>query len=242
MDSRRPALDHLAVLPGLTEAFAVALAAADPGAVPVATGRWRVRDVGAHLLGVHRWAAEVVRLGVRPPRLERPAVADGGLVDGYRAAAAELLAVLREVDPERQCWTLDRTDRRAGFWPRRQVHETAVHLWDVRSPVDPAPTALADLPAGLGADGVDELLQMMPSRLGRSRVPLPGPLALHATDVDRRWLLGTDWLPASDVEPVAAVAAPERDLLLHVWGRGRFAVVDGDAATLRAFDRAPCRG
>ncbi|WP_380169216.1 maleylpyruvate isomerase family mycothiol-dependent enzyme [Jannaschia sp. R86511] len=250
MDSRRPALDHLSVLPVLTGRFAAALAAADLDAVPAATGRWRVRDVGLHLLGVHRWAAEVVRRGTRPPRAGAAGSTagpvgpgDDELVPAYRAAADELLAVLAEVDPERECWTLDRTDRRAGFWVRRQVHETAVHLWDVRSPVDATPEALADLDPDLCADGVDELLQLLPSRLGAARAPLPGLLALRATDLDRRWLLGPDWLPsAADAVPVATVEAPARGLLLHVWGRGRFATTAGDPATLRAFDRAPARG
>jgi len=88
---------------------------------------------------------------------------------------------------------LDRTDRRAGFWPRRQLHEVVVHLWDVRSVDDPTPDSLADVPGEVTADGVDELLQMAPSRLDSNRSPLPGPLALHATDTGSRWLLGTDW-------------------------------------------------
>lgn len=254
MDSRRPALDHLPALERLTAAFTDALAGADLDAAVGGMSRWRVRDVGTHLLVIHRWAAEVVRTGHRPPRTDGVPVPDDELVPRYREAAAELLQVLRSTDPERGCWTLDRTDRRVGGWPRRQVHETAVHLWDVRSPADATPSALADVPAVWCADGVDEMLQLTPSRLGRDRRPLPGPMSLHATDVDRHWLLAPDWLltpdPASapdrpgggDLEPVATIRAPARDLLLHVWGRGRFAEVDGDPATLEAFDRAPCRG
>lgn len=261
MDSRASTLPHLDLLADVVERFAAALDAAERSGgldrpVPSLT-RWTVGDVGAHLAGVHRWCAGAVREGRRPGRSSVPAERDG-LAATYRTEAAAMLGVLRATDPAQACWTLDRTDRRAGFWPRRQLHEVVVHLWDVRSVDDPTPDALADVSALVAADGVDELLQMAPTRLGSTRAPLPTPLALHATDTGTRWLLGTDWLP---VEPAvgdavggsaaeagsqpggpARIEAPAHALLLHVWGRGRFATVSGDPATLRAFDRATIRG
>ena len=140
---------------------------------------------------------------------------------------------------------MDRTDRRAGFWLRRQLHEVVVHLWDVRSVDDPTPDALADVPAEVDADGVDELLQLAPTRLGSTRSPLPTALALHATDTGSRWLLDTDWLLAdpttASAEPAAELAGSARGLLLRVWGRGDHAAASGDVEVLRAFDRAPFR-
>lgn len=241
MDSRLSPLEHLDLLGDATARFTAALVDADPDAPAPALTAWSVGHVARHLVGVHRWCTAVVRDGTRPARSSTPAV-DGDLVDAYRTAADELLGVLAATDPDRACWTMDAGDRRAGFWSRRQLHEVLVHLWDVRSAVDPTPAALADVPAEVCADGVDELLQMMPTRLGRNRAPLPGPLGLHATDLDRRWLLGPDWLqdgPA--LEAAASVRAPARELLLHVWGRPAPVALDGDPAVLRAFDRAPCR-
>jgi hypothetical protein len=55
---------------------------------------------------------------------------------------------------------------------------------------------------------------------------------------------GPDWLPVQPApgrSAAAHVEGPARALLLHVWGRGLFATVGGDPATLRAFDRAPVR-
>jgi uncharacterized protein (TIGR03083 family) len=245
VDSRRSSLDHLGLLPELTGLFGAALRTADLTARAPALNGWTVADVGAHVIGVHRWVTVIVREGTRPARQNRPDdVVD--VVAAYPPAADELLRVLREADPDASAWSLDRADRRVGFWARRQLHEVLVHLWDVRSAADPTPAAIGDVAPAVCADGVDELLQMMATRLGRDPEPLPGPLALHATDTGDRWLLLPDWTlaeqPSDPVgQPTATVEASARALLLHVWGRGRLAEVSGDEATLRAFDRAPCR-
>lgn len=243
MDSRASTLPHLDLLADVTTRFAAALDGTDPDRpVPSLTG-WGVGEVGRHLIEVHRWCAGIVRDGGRPQPLGASQV-EGDLAAAYRASAAELMAVLRAVDPDEPRWTMDRADRRAGFWARRQVHEVAVHLWDVRSVDDPTPAALADVPAAVAADGVDELLQLASARIGRTGAPLPGPLALHAVDTGSRWLLGTDWLleDPSTVEAAARLVGTARGLLLRVWGRGDHAVASGDADVLGAFDRAPLRG
>lgn len=36
-------------------------------------------------------------------------------------------------EPDAPAWTFDPTDPTASFWRRRQVHETAMHLWDARA-------------------------------------------------------------------------------------------------------------
>lgn len=245
MDSRRSPLDHLGLLERVTGLFGAALASADLAAPAPALNGWTVADVGAHVIGVHRWVITIVREGTRPPRQNRPDdVVD--VVADYPPAADELLRVLREADPDASAWSLDRADRRVGFWVRRQLHEVVVHLWDVRSAADPTPGAIDDVESAVCADGVDEMLQMTATRLGREPDPLPGRLGLHATDTGESWLLLPDWTlaeqtPDPSEQPTASVAAPARELLLHVWGRGRFAEASGDEATLRAFDRAPCR-
>lgn len=243
MDSRRSPLDHLDLLHQLTQHCADSLAAADLAAPAHALPGWTVGDVGVHLVGVHRWTTAIVRGRTRPALQNRPDDVTDVVAD-YPPAAGDLLGALGAADLDAEAWTLDRSDRRVGFWARRQLHEVVVHLWDVRSAAEATPAAIADVPVEVCADGVDELLQMMASRLGRDPVPLPGPLVLAATDTGGRWLLLPDWTLAErpgSAPASASVTAPARELLLHVWGRGRFAEVSGDPATLSAFDRAPCR-
>src|SRR4051812_13747257 len=162
MDSARsaPQIDHLAALAAVTDAMARALETVPPAEPTTGLPRWTASDVGAHLTGVHRWAAEIVRTGHRAGRTNLPDLA-GPTAGEYRAAATALLDVLAATDPDRPCWTLDRTDRRVGFWARRQLHEALVHLWDVRSTAPGAPL-LTDLSPELCADGVDEFLQVFP--------------------------------------------------------------------------------
>ena len=247
MDSRASGLPHLDLLADAVGRFADALdaaVAADALDRPVPPLRWTVGEVAAHLAGVHRWCAGLVREGRRPQRGSVPAGRDG-LAATYRQEAADMLDVLRAADPDQPCWTMDRTDRRAAFWPRRQLHEVVVHLWDVRSVDDPTPGALADVPADVAADGVDELLQMAATRLGANRAPLPGPLALHATDTGTRWLLGTDWLLA---DPARTAPRPRRRsrpppgrCCCTSGAAGRSPPPPATRHVLRAFDRATIR-
>src|SRR4051812_24931273 len=120
MDSTRSAwqIDHRTALAMVTAAMTAALETTPPDARTHGLPRWTASDVGAHLTGVHRWAAEIVRTGHRTGRTNLPDLA-GPTAAEYHAAATELLDVLGATDPDRPCWTLDRTDRRVGFWARR---------------------------------------------------------------------------------------------------------------------------
>ena len=126
-------------------------------------------------------------------------------------------------------WTLDRTDRTAGFWRRRQVHETVVHTWDAQeslgdaNPIDPA----------LAWDGVLEVRDVLyPRQVHLGRVaPLPSALTLVATDVDGEIVLGSG-------EPV--VVRDRAEVLLRMlWHRADLGAVDPAAAALLAGALAP---
>ncbi len=117
---------------------AVATAAGLEAAVPTCP-RWTVRDVLAHVGGVHRWAAAHVA-GARSEPLsseERRAAfrapPDGSLLDWYAAGHTALVAVLRDAGPERPCRTFLPGSTGSASWARRQVHETAIHRADVES-------------------------------------------------------------------------------------------------------------
>lgn len=179
--------DWLALLRTATGRFAEVLETADPHARVTYCPDWSVHDLAVHLGGVHQWAAHAVTHG--DPSLEPTEPEPGALVEWYRASAAGLLDVLASTPADARAWTLDQEDRTAGFWRRRQVHETLVHTWDAEEAVgEPRPFAPA-----IAWDGVLEVVEVMyprQVRLGRIE-PLPMAVLLAATDVDASVRLGT---------------------------------------------------
>jgi uncharacterized protein (TIGR03083 family) len=127
------------------------------------------------------------------------------------------------VDPDRSCWTLG-PPHTVGFWRRRQLHETALHRWDLQ-------TALrrpASMDVDVALDGVDEVLTTM----------LPRQLRLQRLEESSRWVRlrvgGRDRVLAlsagRDAQPVATVTADAATILLLLWGRLSLdnVPVDGD--------------
>lgn len=223
------ALDHVALLARLQDAFLTDVRDADPQARVPACGGWEVRDLVEHLGQVHHWAAAQAR------RREETPLGDGpsDLAPFYAAQAAELRETLAELDPDAPAWTLLGPDDPAStvrFWHRRQVHETLVHLHDLRAS---AGTTVDDVPPAVWADTVDELVTVMQPRqvrLGRM-APLARPVALRATDAGASWVLGGG-------DPVATASAPARELALVLWGRlapvEAGVLVDGEPDALAA--------
>ncbi|AEE46486.1 maleylpyruvate isomerase family mycothiol-dependent enzyme [Cellulomonas fimi] len=216
-------LDHLTLLAGLQDDFLATIPAVDPGTRVPWCGRWRVRDLVVHLARIHHWAA-----GQASRRRETP-LGRGPfeLVELYGTCAAELRDTLVTLGPDAPASTLLGPGP-ASFWHRRQVHETLVHLWDLRTagglPLDVAPAVWADT-----VDEVVTVMQPRQERLGRME-PLPAPVALRADDAGRSWSLGGDGTPS------VAVHGRAEDLALLLWGR-RTAdadgiTVDGDRAAL----------
>lgn len=185
---------------------------------------WRLRELAAHLGGVHRWARLAVLAAPGPgedptPRAgaalaERPVPSErAALVDWFEDGGAELERTLRETDPTMPCWTMAPPEV-AGFWMRRQAHETAVHRWDAQrsagtpTPIDPA----------LAADGVAEVVDMVfprQVRLGRQR-PLGLGLRVQIDGGAAYTLAGDGTAPG----PVGAtVTGPPEALLLLLWKR-----------------------
>ncbi|ROS73653.1 maleylpyruvate isomerase N-terminal domain-containing protein [Cellulomonas sp. PhB143] len=256
-------IDPLAELARAQEAFAVALESADPEAPLALPGcEWRVADLALHLGQTHWWAAAMavgVVLESADPVRPRDTVS---LVRFYRWAAEHLRSTLAGLPAGSPAVTLDGRGP-ASFWWRRQLHETLVHLEDLRGavrdrpdghgpagtvPDDAAPPAYAASPA-VWADAVDEVVTVLHPRqvrLGRTGAPA-GSVDLRATDVALGWRIGGQasgqagaqsggaGLPAD-----AAVAGPARSLALLLWHRvdlhdaGAALATEGDAGVLDA--------
>ncbi len=206
-----------------TDAFAALLEArtADLTAPVGACPGWDLAGLAAHLGGVHAWATHAVR--AHSPDHE-PARAPSGrraLSAWYRAQAADLIATLEDAGETGPAWTLHPPDGRAGFWRRRQVHETRMHLWDARTAA-----GLSDaIEPALARDGLTEVRDVFyPRQLRLGRVaPLARTLVLVPADVDAppvRFGAG------HSVE----VRAPADTLLRLVWHREPWSSDYGDAA------------
>jgi hypothetical protein len=110
------------------ERFADAILSADLRSPVAGCPGWSTYDLVRHLGNVHAWAATIVETG-RPaahqddqPRSRRPRV----VREWYVGKAGDLFEVLRSCDPASECWTLNGPGS-AGFWRRRQLHETTMH-------------------------------------------------------------------------------------------------------------------
>jgi uncharacterized protein (TIGR03083 family) len=202
--------DWVALLGVQTARFAAVVAEGDLDA-PVAHCRgWGLRDLADHLGGVHQWAAHAVVAG--SPQLEPTSAGPldaAALADWYAGHAGHLLDVLIERPADAPAWAMDPSNRTAGFWQRRQVHETTLHLWDA----DLAVGAPKPIDPPLAWDGVLEMVDVVyPRQVRLGRIdPLSGRLRLQATDVPWRTSLG-------EGEPVD-VAASAEVLLRLLWHR-----------------------
>lgn len=200
------------LLADATAGFAEVLESGDLGArVPACPG-WTLADLGEHLRRTHAWAAHAVTDGdpdgePAPGPLDRDA-----LVAGYRAAAGHLLDVLAATAPDAPAWTFGAAQE-AGFWRRRQVHETVMHRYDALASQGRA-GEWAIAPA-LAWDGVVEVVEVFyprQVRLGRTQ-PLAGSVGLVPTDVpDTPLVLGRG-------EPFVQLPGPAATLLLQLWER-----------------------
>ena len=203
-------VDHLVTLAALQEQFRSTIDAVDPTAPVPWCGRWTVRDLVEHLARVHHWAAAQAARTPEVPLGRGPF----DLAPFYAEQAAELHATLTRLGPDAIGSTLNGPGP-ASFWYRRQVHETLVHLWDLRT----AGHLRLDADPTLWADTVDEVVTVMfprQVRLGRTPV-LERPLTLVADDAPRRWTLATADETTDDA--AVTVTGPAEALALLLWGR-----------------------
>jgi uncharacterized protein (TIGR03083 family) len=173
------------------------------------------------------------------------------VADWYVGKAGDLLAVLRDADPDDDCWTFSTRHHTKAFWPRRQAHEALVHLVDLHQ----SQGRTTDVPASLAADGVAEVLEVFLPRMHARGYPadLAAPVLLNAADTGDTWLVspsgdgppsfrhvGDTDLVESGVDLVTGSAA---DLDLLLWKRISTDAVgvtlDGDRGRLLRFLGSP---
>lgn len=239
-----PGLDHLERLADAVGRFTEVVTESDLHTPVTSCPGWTTYDVVVHLANVHAWAATIVETG-RPtpqqndgPRTRRPRVA----AEWYAGKAEDLLAVLRDVDPERPCWNLVSDRGVSGFWRRRQLHETTIHTLDL----DRAAGRSVRVSPLLAEDGVDEVLKVCLRCMHQQGYPaaLTAPLVVAASDTACAWTL----TPQPDGPPLISVGAPPARpgdsitgpaevLYRALWKRGRADELTwlGDPSRVEAF-------
>jgi uncharacterized protein (TIGR03083 family) len=223
----------LLALRDATDSFGRLLAEADESAEVSTCPGWTVRDLGEHLGTVHRWAAGILLSGEIHRRVAE--VIEQPLPEWYRESAAELLAAIAAVAPDTRIPNFTRTNEVAAFWPRRQLHETIMHLRDLTLAMH-----LPDVPCSpeIAADGIDEMFEVSFRVLKARETPplVREPIRVHATDTGDEWVLSAD-TPGelADVQTVcrASISGTASDLYFAFWGRLQHETltVEGDAAT-----------
>ncbi|MCP3974104.1 MAG: maleylpyruvate isomerase family mycothiol-dependent enzyme [bacterium] len=214
--------------------------------VPSAPG-WTVSDLLAHTGVVYAHKATIVGEGWVD---EQPAPVDApteGVLGWFREQADHMLKVLTAADPTTPIATWSPVDKTVGFWCRRMAHESVIHRLDAEL----AHSVVTPVDAGLGADGIDEILVLMmtgaPDWAESSRSDQI--ISIAEAKGGRTWRLrvgdftGTSprgntyageptfFLDDSDDDVSASVAGPPGDVDAWLWGRGGLATstVVGDA-------------
>lgn len=253
--SRRPGarpgdIDYLPLLERLQRAFHASIADVDPDAPVPACGEWTTRGLVEHLAQIHHWAGGKARAtdvaGLGPGPFD--------LAPHYAARAAELRETLRALPPEATAHVLAFPEPLGpgpvSFWHRRQVHETLVHLHDLRAAAagHAREDLVTDVEAAVWADTVDEVVTVFqPRQVGLGRMaPLPVHVLLTADDVAGApsWVLGTpDPDRAQEIVPDVTVSGPSRALALLLWRRltpdEAGVRTEGDGDALRTALSAP---
>jgi uncharacterized protein (TIGR03083 family) len=218
--------------PGLVEAFAdaaewfaVKVAATDLRLQAPTCPGWTAYDVVVHLGNVHAWAATIVETGRPTPDQndEPPSHRPKAVAEWYAGKAEDLYEVLRGCDPEAPCWNFAFGTGKAGFWRRRQLHETTVHGMDLAL----VSGSLPEYSVELSVDGIDEVLHVFLHRMHARghAADLVAPVSIVATDTDRAWT----------VSPVQPGALPHQQPAPPVVADGATPGVDrveGPAAAL----------
>lgn len=229
-----PAFDYQPLLVEVTTQFAAAVRDTDLDAPVDACPGWQVRDLVGHLGRIHTWATDILASGRRVPFTDGPvdAATPDEVADWYAKRAGRLCEATADLVWDGPCWNFSRVHQFRGFWPRRQVHETRMHLFDL----DTAGGRERTFDVALSADAVHEVFQVFLPRQATRGYPvdLAGPLRVLATDIGMSWLLlpdadeGAKLYPRGGDAPVAELSGGSADLLKMLWNRPTLGAIDGD--------------
>jgi uncharacterized protein (TIGR03083 family) len=181
---------------------------------------WTLGDLIAHVGGVQLFWAAVVRAGAVPdPRPDT--TPQGDLLEWSEASTHTLVEALREVGPDKPCWTWwepSGAPQTTGAVARHQVQEAAVHAWDAMETTEkPSP-----LPSPIALDAIDEFLVV--SLGSEGAWPHPAARLALVADEGRSWAVdlsgaGAAVVPANGSAPTTTVQGTASDLLLALFGR-----------------------
>jgi uncharacterized protein (TIGR03083 family) len=192
---------------------------------------WTAYDLVVHLGNVHAWAATIVETGraAAEQNDEPPHARPRSVSEWYVGKAEDLYEVLRTADPAAPCWNFAFGAGPTAFWPRRQLHETNIHLVDLERTLGRA----TEIAPSVARDGVDEVLRVFLHRMHTRghAADLSGPVALSATDTGDTWVVApqprsssTPRLPAQAV----GTASESVQALVPSIEHGRSPAVAGD--------------
>lgn len=240
--SRERMLDALEAQAGLVR-YALAGEGVDLTAPVTHCPGWTVQELVAHLGTANWWGGANVRAadpenrarGMRETMESAPAASEGAaaLGDWYAGVAEEMTTTFDEADPAAPAWTFAGPGR-ADYWLRRQLHETAVHRWDLEEALGGA-AATTPLPEDVAVDTVDEFCTAMRPLMAAVKGPAGVTIRLRAVLHAPEGLAtgaepvgaadpGTDleWtIPGADGAPGVEVTGPPEALALLLWGRAR---------------------
>jgi uncharacterized protein (TIGR03083 family) len=209
-----------------TDRLGEIVATTDPARAIPTCPEWTVRDLVGHVRTGHAWAADIIerRLTGPAPFVAQPAPDDPSAWPSWlREGSDRLTAAVRDVGPATPVWTWQ-TDRRAGFWVRRMLHDEIIHRFDVELALG----RTGELDPDLAVDGVRDWLTTVATLsvadMGFAGIAGTGQtLHLQATDPESNAPVG-DWLvertPAGATWQVGAgpadvqVRGPALELLL----------------------------
>ena len=256
-------VDYVTTYAAVAGRFADGVAESDLQAPVPACPGWTVRDLVVHLGNTHAWAATIVETGAYArtqnddPGSHRPRVVS----EWYAGKAEDLYRVLRATAPDTPAWNFAFGEGDAGFWRRRQLHETTIHAVDLAQAAGRTERVSADV----ASDGVDEVLRVMLKRMHDRGHPaaLSAPLTLQCDDTGRAWTLtprpapppqepvpaqprSTEDTPVGSGPPLVVerrhpqadqVSGSASALYLALWHRAPYEDLDrsGDAARIDAF-------
>jgi uncharacterized protein (TIGR03083 family) len=204
-------MDHLAVLQAkLIEFGALITAELDLSAPVPGCGDWTFYDLADHVGNGNMWVVIGVREGRGDHHGEPAPKGAVQLRAWFDDTAAALVAAL-SADPQTPAWTFtSQLPRTVGFWQRRRMHETLMHLWDGQNALG-TPTPFDPEPA---ADGIAEVFELFaPRMIKRGLATEPDTaIRIHASDTGDSWIYGPG-------EPPAELSGTAADLLLALWGR-----------------------
>lgn len=216
------AIDEIAVIAAEARRISGLIRSADLTATVPHLGRWKVRDIAAHLGGVHRWAARIV--GTRSmggPGFTKSKLTGTELCDWFDAGVEDLLVVLRANNADDDCPNFNPgSPNTVAWWSRRQMHETTVHRWDIESALG----CTTQIDPAVAADGIDEYLDVFVRTRGKQT--LIAPLILTTAQPKRAWTLSPaarrgriDITDGRSAEATAELTGRPEEVLLALWGR-----------------------